>query len=276
MEINRVLNWKVVGLLFFINTTLVQIAFGQISNVDRIHVYDSAFKKYEFSSQVSLSNDKQQTQYLYLNTGLEVDRNFQNKYLLLGIFSNTLIYTGATGRLNKGAAQVSYRDRNSRKVSAELYGKLQWNQTWGMQKRLFGGCDLVIRLNKQENAHQNNLYGGIGLFYEFEEWNWNGVPPTLKPLDAKTQYIRTVRLSNFWKVSTKISKTVDFNALTYIMFPVNENFKTPRTVLDCNFFFKVSSHVNAVLHWDGIYDENLPVPIGNFFYSYTVGLQGKF
>lgn len=248
---------------------------AQITNVDRITADDTAYKNIDFSLQLALSADQQQTKSQYLSSNLELDKNFRNRYVLLGMFSNTMINYGTTGILNKGSALLDYRDKHSRKISPEIYAKLQWNGTWGLDYRTIVGIDGVCRLAKDDKK-KFYAYMGLGLFYDWEKWSWNVIPVALQPADAKPQYLNSLRVNSYWKVAAKLSPTIDINTISYFLCPTTKDFFSPRWIFEFNAYLKASNHFNVVLHWDHFYDEQSPLPIKNFFYSYTAGLQIKY
>ena len=261
----------VVALLFNVTG-----AIAQISNIDRIIAYDTSYKAYDFSAQLAFSDNKQVTRTAVLSSNIELDRNFRSKYVIIGQLINTTVYAGKKGILNKGTALIDYRDKNSRRLSPELYAKVQWNESWGLLLRSLAGSDAVLRVTREKNKNKIRLYTGVGLFYEREQWNWNAVAPDLKPADESTVHKERLRLSHFWKVSAKLSPVVDVNAVSYLLFPMTDQLSSPRWLMEFNTYIKTSDHFNIVLHWDNIYDPIPAVPISNFFYSYNIGIQAKF
>ncbi len=253
-----------------------QFIWAQISTIDRITSYDSVFKRIDFSTQIAISLDKQQTNTFYLNTSLELDHNFKNHTLLYGLFNNTLMIFGQSGILNKGSSQIGFRDKNYRRLYPDIYCKLMWNAMWGLEYRNINGVDLVFRWNKNRDAKRIKFFTGLGLFYDMEKWNWQGVPLALIPPNPEDQYVSNFGLNNYWKIAASITQTIDINSVSYFLFPANDNFLSPQWIFEFNAYFKASSHVNIVCHWDNIRDMHPRVPIGNFFYSYTFGLQVKY
>jgi hypothetical protein len=80
-------------------------------------------------------------------------------------------------------------------------------------------------------------------------------------------------MNTYLKASAKISKNMDVSATSFIQFPLNEQFFQPRWYMETNLFFSASNNLSFVLHWDHIRDLNRVVPIDNFFYTFSMGIQ---
>ncbi len=243
---------------------------AQVLNIDREFAADSLRKNWDLCGGLNFSSDKQKKNILDLNTSLEFDRFLKNKYVLLGIFKNDLVYSGKSKIQNEGMFHVRYRDNDQRKISAELYAQYQWNGAWGMEYRYLYGSNLRLKLF---DKNKSDFYAGIGLFHENEKWNWSGVADELQIQNAGDMERQMFRVNTYVKSSIKLSKAIDFSAVSYIQMPLNSNFRNCRWYLDANMYFRATDKFSFFLHWDHIADAYRLVPIKTFYYSYSTGLM---
>lgn len=243
---------------------------AQVLNLDREVMPDSVKKNYSFAGTFFISSDKQKNNLLDISGNLEFNRIFKNKYVLISLFRSDAVFNGDQMIQNEGMCHLRYRDNDHRKLSTEFYAQYQWNGAWGMIFRNLYGSNLRIKVLEKEHG---DLYGGIGGFYELERWNWKGVKTELIPLQAEDINREMWRMNTYLKASAKISKNMDVSATSFIQFPLNEQFFQPRWYMETNLFFSASNNLSFVLHWDHIRDLNRVVPIDNFFYTFSMGIQ---
>ena len=257
----------IILLTFFISPSVLH---AQVLNLDREVTADSLKKKYSFAGTFFLSSDKQKNNLIDVSGNLEFNRIFNNRYVLISLFRSDAVFNGDQMIQNEGMCHLRYRDNDHRKLSMEFYAQYQWNGAWGMIFRNLYGSNLRIKIFEKEHG---DLYGGIGGFYELERWNWKGVKTELIPLQEEDITRKMWRMNTYLKTSAKISKNMDVSATSYIQFPLNEQFFQPRWYMETNLFFSASNNLSFVLHWDHIRDLNRVVPIDNFFYTFSMGIQ---
>ena len=74
----------------------------------------------------------------------------------------------------------------------------------------------------------------------------------------------------------KITKDIDFVGATFVQFPLNNQFTSPRWFFDSNLFFTVNKHLEFTIHYDHNLDTYRPLPIDNYYYSISTGINIKF
>jgi hypothetical protein len=174
---------------------------------------------------------------------------------------------------NNGFFQLRFRDNDSRKIAPDFFTQYQWNGVQGMEHRALLGCNARFRwLDKK----QSDLYTSIGAFYESEKWN-----PFINAYAFEKDSLSIVnrnifRLNTSAKFAFKIAKNIDFAGTTFVQFPLNSNFITPRWFFDSNLYFTVNKHIGFTIHYDHNFDTYRPLPIDDYYYSITTGIQLKF
>ena len=244
--------------------------FGQVLVIDRELISDSLHQSYILSGTFSFNSDKQKNNVTDFNSNFEFDRLFKNKYALISSFESELTSNGSDLIQNEGVIQVRYRDNDSRKFSLELFLQYQWNGAWGMENRMLQGINLRERWIEKNGF---DLITATGVFREQETWNWVGVNESLVPSNADIIKKDIFRFNTYIKSAFQIAKNVDFSAISFVQFPLTNDFMKPRWFWDCNLNFNFSKHVNFQLHYDHMYDSNRVVPISDYYYSISTGIQ---
>ena len=159
--------------LIIILTLLLSISsFSQILDIDRVTAADSTYKKWVNVIKLSVSSDKLKKNLLDVSSKIEINRFFHNDYVLVGSFNNDVTLNGNEVLQNEGYAQLRYRDNDKHEWSNEIFVQYQWNGALGMEFRKVLGSNIR---NKIIEKKQIDLYTGLGIFYEAEQWNWSWV-----------------------------------------------------------------------------------------------------
>ncbi len=243
---------------------------SQVLNIDREFAPDSARKNYDLITNFFLSSDKQKNNLIDISGNIEYDRFLKNKYVLLALFRSDAVFNGDEMIQNEGMAHIRYRDNDHRKFSPEFFVQYHWNGAWGMEYRNLYGANLRLKIIEKEKG---DIYTGIGGFYELERWNWNGVKAEFLPETTPDIQRDLWRINTFLKASGKLSKNMDVSTTSYLQFPVNGQFLQPRWYMEANMFITASDKIEFVLHWDHIRDLYLVVPIDDFYYTFSMGIQ---
>jgi hypothetical protein len=259
------------GFTLFISATTN----GQILNVDRENGQDSIKRKQLFSWFTSFSSDKQKKNLVELSNALEYDRFFKKDLLLITLFNSDASFNGKSILENNGYFQMRLRNNDSKRVAPDYFLQYQWNGVWGMENRALAGCNARFKFWDDKT---DDLFMSIGAFYEYEKWNPNLSSYAFGGNSQEIVYRNIPRLNFSAKTAVQLKKGIDFAALTFVQFPMNESFAhftKPRWFLDLNLNFDINKHLSMVLHYDQNIDYYRPLPIDTYFYNLNVGFQLK-
>lgn len=246
--------------------------FSQILNVDRLIERDSIHNKWNGYADISFSSDKNKKNLLDGSSRIEMDRFLKNEYILIASLNNDFTFNGKDAVQNEGFAQIRYRDNDKHNWSNESYIQYQWNGSLGMDFRKVVGSNIRKRFFEKKKL---DLYSGLGVFYESEQWNWNGVENYELYSETPTNNRSFFRLNHYWKMAYKINDNVDISTLSYFQFPLNQDFANLRWFFELNTYVKMTKNTNFVIHWDHTYDNYRIVPISNYYYTLNFGIQLK-
>ena len=121
---------------------------------------------------------------------------------------------------------------------------------------------------------KSDLYIGLGAFYEVENWNPFISAYAYSNSNVQSKVHREMfRLNMMAKFALKISKNIDFAGISYLQSPLNSNFSKPRWFFDSNLNFILNKHISFNIHYDHNLDLYRALPIENYYYSLTTGIQ---
>lgn len=265
------------GCLFFlfligIQATLLQ---AQILNVDR-EILDSMPKNWYGLISGSLSQDKQKfdIQDISLYTESVIKRKNGTGITYVGQVDATI--SGKQILQNEGYFQLKHRDLDTRKNSLEYFLQYQWNGAWGMQSRALVGLNLRKRLFEEKGY---DLYLGVGGFVQNEIWNYNGVADATKiPLNPTNVIDQQLRLNTYLKGAIKLSSKCDLVCQTYVQSDALSLIDNPkiRWYWSSEIVYNLTENWMLGFNYDHTYNQSNPVPIGKYYYGYTMNLSFKF
>ena len=244
------------------------IAHSQVLNMDRVSAPGDSAKKWSASLQANTDYNSEKAIFDW-DTQIDITRYIPGHHILVTKFSNTFTNTSGSNLQNAGYIHLRYRDNDTRRFSPEYFTQYQWDDLRGMKNRYLTGCNLRMKLKE---GKQLDLYLGLGLMYEWEKWNFNGVAPDKLPL-VHPDFIRTelLKINQYVKVSAKIFNTSEFTFTNFIQTRPDKYFKYPRVASFLQWNVSISKKVSVNLSFESIYDALPVVPIKNFYFNYKTG-----
>ena len=122
------------------------------------------------------------------------------------------------------------------------------------------------------------MYLGLGLFYQSEKWNYQGVSDQTKiPLNQENVMISDLRSNIYIKGALKLFTNCDIVMQSYFQ----SQLSTPNNMEDYRFYLNTELNYNITDNFilgfnSDITVNNLPpVPINKIFYSYKTSLRIK-
>jgi hypothetical protein len=252
---------------FFVTTQ------AQILNIDREIGNDTVFHRFRASFNFNFSNDKQKKNLVDFSNVSEVDMFLKNKYLFILLAQTELALNGVQALENNGFFQFRFRDNDSRKVAPDIFTQYQWNGVQGMEHRTLFGTNARFRWLEKKKS---DLYTSIGVFYEAEKWNPFLSSYAFQKDSLQIVYRNLFRINTSAKFAFKITKDIDFAGTTFLQFPLNSHIGSPRWFFDSNLYFSVNKHLGFTIHYDHNFDTYRPLPIDNYYYTITTGINIKF
>jgi hypothetical protein len=236
--------------------------------MDKVSAPNDSIKKWHTSLSAATDFNSEKEVFDW-DTRIDVTKFTAGHHLISGKFSNSFTNTNGSNLQNAGYLHIRFRDNDSRKISPEYFTQYQWDDLRGMQNRYLLGCNMRIMLKENSSF---DCYIGIGLMYEWEKWNYDGVSSDKLPA-VHPDFIKTdqVKLNQYVKVSAKIFTTTEITITNFIQTPVDQNIEYPRLANFLQWDIPLSKKVGINLNFESIYDSSPVVPIKKFYYNYQTG-----
>lgn len=260
-------------LILFIIYLYSNYNISQVLNIDREGSNDTVQTKIKSFFTLNFSSDKQKKNIIDFVGQSETDFFLKNNYFILILAQSELSFLGKSINESNGYLQFRFRDNDSRKVAPDFYSQVQFNNIQGLENRFISGVNARINLFEKRKS---DLFLSIGSFYEMERWNTKMNGFSYKSLYDTAISRNIFRLNTTLKFALKLSDKIDFIGTTYLQFPLNKYFNQPRWYIDSKLFFNFSDHLNFIIQYDQNLDYYRALPISNYYYSLSLGMNFKF
>ena len=247
-----------------------QYVSGQILTVDKLEKQDTS-KHQNFFTNLDFGFNfiQEEVSILDLKTSAELTY-FLKKDLIYSITQYNLAATDKVNYLNAGYTHLRYRINNESKVSPEFFGQYQWDGVRGMKNRALGGSNLRFTIISDSSF---SFYAALGAMYEYEVWDYRGVPDDKVPVNSSDEYTSYIKLNSYFKINKQFSKNAKLIFITYIQARPDNNIIYPRISPSLKLNFNISKKVSFTVNFSSIYDFDPIVPIRNFYYSFSNTIQ---
>lgn len=254
------------AVLFFYHSSLAQII-----NIDKADTADYQQKtKVNINFNTGLEIDKQKST-LYDATNTAEAMFQKNRELFLLASSYRFTYNGPEDILNAGYLHLRYRHNYKNRIQPESFLQYQWDNKRGLEKRLVTGMNLRYNFWKGDKIDFNT---GIGLMYEIERWNFEGVDSNKIPTNTSPITNHFIKINSYIRLDWKPN---DHNEIAFnIFFQTKPDRFDPRIAPHIQWDIRAGKHIGFSIAFSGIYDDAPVVPIDHFYYSLTNSIQLKF
>ncbi len=244
---------------------------GQILNIDKSDTADYINKtKTDFNFSTGLEVDKQQiTLWDATNTAEFMLQKNKELFILAGSYRFT--YNGPDDILNAGFIHLRYRHNYKNKFQPESFLQYQWDNKRGLEYRALAGMSLRYNFWRGDQWEFN---AGLGLMYEEEKWNYDGVDTAIHLSNTTPIINRFIKINSYVRLDWKASANSDI-AINIFLQTRPAVFK-PRIAPHIQWNINAGKHIGFSLSFSGIYDESPVVPINKFYYSISNSIQLKF
>lgn len=250
--------------LLYLFLLISSFSYSQVLDADRVDHIDSTEKRLNLLIGLNGSADKQKKNLVDGSTVLDISYRLKRNYL--SIFKGNFDFTTNGNELlqNSGYFHFRLRDNDSRLLSPEFFMQFQWNGALGMEGRKLIGAN--YRWMVLDNTIKNDLFFGLGLMYEEENWNYKGVKNIQDISLYSDTLTKKIRINQYTKCAFNIKKNVDLVLSNFIQFNIKD-LVNPRISSNAGLSFKISRHFEFSLNYESMYDFSPVVPIDKYIYS---------
>jgi len=235
------------------------------SKVDSVHHFKALFD-------IGLNIQKQVDVVFSFNTKVDLSYYYKESlFVLVGKFG--LFRSGSENILNGGFAHSRIRLAKNNWIHPEFFGQYQLDGVRGMEQRTLGGGNLRFIIKEYDKGR---LHTGIGVMYEYERWNYTGVPSSVVVLDKTPIENHFVKLNVYVSFTQKIKDIAKFQITAYFQARPDSYFISPRVALNGALTFNFTKHIHFSVRYNLFYDALPPVPIDQLYYSFINKLSFTF
>lgn len=180
---------------------------------------------------------------------------------------------GKENILSGGFLYMEYVNLQSKKIAFEPFFQMHWNELRGLDRKYAGGINLRWRALVKNNT---GLYFGIGSLYEFERWNYSGVPDDLLPIDQSPVEKERFRGTSYISYKQKIGDLFDLDISGYYQPTFSSPLKNYRLAGSFELTYNINKYLGLRLLYQNIYDPTPLVPIDKLYNDVNFGITISF
>lgn len=167
-----------------------------------------------------------------------------------------------------GYLYIEYRRiQDTLPFALEPYFQAHWNEIRGLDRKYAIGANLRWRVLYKKNS---GIFAGIGPFYEYETWDYRGVPdsePIPNPAIPITKEL--VRLGSYISYKQRLSDKFLLDLSIYYQDDIQNLLDVPRAGISSRLTYKLAKYLGLTLLYQNIYDPSPLVPIDKLYHNVT-------
>lgn len=175
--------------------------------------------------------------------------------------------------LSGGYLYLEYRKLLENKLVFEPYSQIHWSEARGLEFKYAGGINLRFRIYTSDKM---GLFAGSGPFYEYENWNYDGVPDHLIPTNRENIISEVYKWGSYLSFKWETDLNMDVDISFYHQSRFNEMFSTPRLASSSSLTYNFTEHLGLILQYQNIYDYNPRVPIDKMYNHFLASVEVSF
>lgn len=196
----------------------------------------------------------------------------QHSYMLLNYYNYLLVNYDSEEQRNTVAStgyshfRVNFMRKN--RLSYELFTQLQADKARGLDLRTLAGGGVRYRLLKEESS---GIYLGAGLMHEHEEWQ-------NPEADGQLMVSDLLKSTNYLSAKAKLNDHVSTEGIVYYQVGYADSIDKWRNRVsgDVSLIVKLGTRLSFRTNFNCTYEDEPIVPITNFVYAITNGIQLQF
>lgn len=250
------------GIFLLIGLT-AQKGQAQILNADRLGSQVDSTNTFRGLFDFGMNINKQIDLIVSFDTKLDLSYWFKrNVLMLVGKFN--LFRTGSENLINGGYAHLRLRILHDHWIHPEVFGQYQQDGVRGMETRILGGLNTRYKLVEYDKGH---VHLGFGAMYEFERWNYSGVPSNIVVLDDTPIENHYIKLNLYASYLQQVGKVMNIQTIMYLQSRPDSQIIYPRFSGNVLLSFNITKHIQISMKYSMFYDAKPVVPVPNLNFA---------
>ncbi|MFO7702613.1 MAG: DUF481 domain-containing protein [Psychroflexus maritimus] len=175
--------------------------------------------------------------------------------------------------LSGGFLYLEYIKLHNKNIAFEPFYQMHWNEVRGLDRKYAAGANLrwtALVKNK------TGLYFGVGSLYEFERWNFSGVPDDLLPTNQSNRNVERLRGNAYISFKQSFGDLFDLDISGYYQPNLTNFFKNHRLASSFELTYNITKYIGLRLLYQNIYDTAPVVPIDKLYHNVNFGITISF
>lgn len=257
---------KVSKFLFSLVVLIVlnsQVSQAQILNADRLGSNVDSTNTFRGLFDFGMNINKQNDLIISFDTKLDLSYWFKrNVLMLVGKFN--LFRTGSENLINGGYGHLRLRILHDHWIHPEIFAQYQQDGVRGMETRLLAGANTRYKVVEYDKGH---VHLGFGAMYEFERWNYSGVPSNITIVDDTPIENHYVKLNLYASYLQKVGKVMTVQTIMYLQTRPDSQIIYPRFSGNVLLSFNITKHIQFSVKYSMFYDALPVVPVPNLNFA---------
>ncbi|MEA3451223.1 MAG: hypothetical protein U9Q83_04900 [Bacteroidota bacterium] len=127
--------------------------------------------------------------------------------------------------MSGGFLYLEYVNLRSKKNAIEPFFQMHWSEIKGLDRKYAIGVNFRWRALVKNNT---GLFFGVGGLYEYERWNYSGVPDNLLPTDLSAIEVNRLRANSYVSFKQGFGDLFDLDISGYYQPNLSNFFKNHR------------------------------------------------
>jgi len=256
-----------IGLLVISSSVQAQLLFPE----SYVVIFDTT-RHFKGSISPSIEVKTPKELYIEINNSADLAWRFKNHGIIL---SNRLELTqnGEETILSGGYLYTKFKTYYDNPFVLEYYAQYHWAEARGLIKKYAFGANVRYKLYKNS---QGGAFIGLGPFYEYELWNYDGVDTELIPPDPELITTRYMKLNFYLSAQRNLLERLHLEGALYLQDTFDKLLVNPRLGASAGVSYQISPMIAFGVQFRMLYDFDPVVPVDNLWYNAFTELQVTF
>lgn len=180
---------------------------------------------------------------------------------------------GKENIMSGGFLYLEYINLRNKKIAFEPFFQMNWNEARGLDSKYAGGINLRWRALVKNST---GFFFGIGSLYEFESWDYSGVPDYLLPVDQTAIEVNRIRGNSYFSLKQKFGDLFDLDISGYFQPNLSSFFNNYRLAGSFELTYNMTRFLGLRFLYQNIYDSAPLVPIDELYHDVNFGITISF
>jgi len=248
----------------FISILLIlscQITYAQILHTESFSVILDTTKWIEGSIIPDLEYQTQKKDLIEFENNTNISFHFNNHAITI---ANKIEFEkyGKEVLLSGGFLYLEFRNDYRKVTTLEPFIQIHWAEARGLERKYAAGTYYRYRVITKKNL---GIFAGLGLFYEYEKWNYDGVDDDLVPENTDKIESSKIKLGDYISFKYQPNENIFLDFSAYHQSSFDQIFNTPRLASSSSITYAFTEHLGITFMYQNIYDYSPVIPIDKLF-----------